>query len=69
MDPYLVFSLKLQGWWSKSGTYTSTIDQARRFTRAEAIVFCQKRFTGELDADGLSAVPVAEKDVMEIMGK
>lgn len=65
METYLVFSSKLACWWGAGSVWVSALDQAKRFSRDDAIKFCQRRFTqGTSDC-----FPVAEADVIAVMKK
>jgi hypothetical protein len=57
-----------KGWWGETSTYVSDVEQARKFTHAEAIEFCRRRTNKILDVS-VSHVPVAEADVEAILAK
>jgi len=59
---YLVYSA--QGWWG-SGTFTSDLTLAKRFTREEAIDFCRRRYN-PLGSVTIT-VAVDEADILEIL--
>lgn len=62
---YYIYSEK--GWWGKSSSFTSAVEQAKVFTRYEAIAFCRARMNKELGAMGF--VPVRQDDVEEVVLK
>lgn len=65
MAQYYIFSLKAQAWVDKSGTYTSDLKTAKRFSHPEALAACQKHF----DARGETPfgwIPVYDLDLIHI---
>jgi hypothetical protein len=58
MDIYYLASLKLSGWMSKTGQYTTDIKDAREFTRAEALAMVARQRGG-----GNVIVPVCKEDL------
>lgn len=58
---YYIASLKLSGWFSKSGQYTTDVKEAKEFDRIEALIFCQKQKNG-----GNSVIPVRKEDLEEL---
>lgn len=61
---YYLLSIRNQGWLTNAGTYSSDVEQAATFGRAEAIATA-KRHT---DFRGLGLVPVSVDDVAEVQG-
>lgn len=58
MDTYYIASLKLSGWMSKTGQYTTVLADAREFTHGEAIAMAKRQKAG-----GNIVVPVAKSDM------
>lgn len=57
-NPYYLASLKLSGWLSKTGQYTTDIKEARLFNHMEALEFSRKHKEA-----GRVLVPVAKADM------
>jgi hypothetical protein len=58
MDTYYIASLKLSGWMSKTGQYTTDLKDAREFDRMEALIMVKKQRNG-----GNVVVPVRKEDM------
>lgn len=58
---YLIFSISMAGWLTKTATYSTDPDDAKRFSRDEAIKACR----GHMDqrSRGFGWLPVYEKDL------
>lgn len=54
-----LFSIRLQGWMSRHGNYTSDLGEARQFTLGEAITMSKRHKDGR----GISLVPVRKEDM------
>lgn len=63
-ETYFIFTSN--GWWGAGGTFVSEFKDAKSFTHEEAVAFCKRRFNAAL---GVSAVPVSENDVQQVMMK
>jgi hypothetical protein len=60
---YYLASLRLSGWMSKTGQYTSDITQAREFNHMEALTMAKRQKDG-----GNNVVPVEKADMDFING-
>ncbi len=56
---YLLYSPRSQGWFTNTATYSSSIDEARKFTRDEALHFVKK----QRDQAGYNLLPVRLEDL------
>jgi hypothetical protein len=58
---YLLFSVSMQAWVTKTATYSSDPADAKRFTRDDAITACRNHL--DLRTKGFGWLPVYEKDL------
>lgn len=58
---YIVWSTRMQGWWSVAGNTSSDIKQAKSFGRTAALAFCQKHMNNGLSEFGL--LPICLDDL------
>lgn len=63
---YLLWSTKLSGWFTKSGTYSSDREQAREFSHAEMLRFCRAQLNNGLSEFGM--LPVSIDVLEEVIG-
>ena len=59
---YLLYSPRMQGWFTKMSTYSSDLKDARPFDRDEAIAMCKK----QKSQGGYNMIPVRQEDMEEI---
>jgi hypothetical protein len=57
---YFLYSPRGQGWFTKSSTYSSSLSDAKQFTREEALAMRRKHTT---DA-GHNMLPVRQMDML-----
>lgn len=62
-NPYYIASLRLSGWMSKTGQYTTDLKDAREFDHMSALIMAQKQRAG-----GNIVVPVCKADMDFIAG-
>lgn len=59
-NPYVVWSTQKHGWWTRTSTFSTDIEEALEFhSRIDAILFCRKHQLG-------SMLPVAKEDLDSI---
>jgi hypothetical protein len=61
---YLIFSVSMQGWLTKTATYSSDPDDAKRFARGDAIAACKDHMHAQ--ARGYDWLPVYLNDLEAI---
>lgn len=59
---YVLWSGKMQGWFTTSGNYSNDLDQAQRFERTAALVFARKHKTQ--GAHGMLPVALADLEAI-----
>lgn len=59
---YALWSAKLQGWMSRTGTYDSRLSEAQRYSRTDAIIFARKQKGDET----FGLLPIALDDLEAI---
>lgn len=59
---YLIYSVKMNGWITAAGIYTSEVKDAKRFSRADAIRSCRVHYSG----GNFGWVPVYENDLKHV---
>ena len=64
MSPtYYLYSGRMQGWFTNSGTYSSDFAEARKYSRVEAIAMCKRHKS----QGGYQLLPISADD-MEAVG-
>jgi hypothetical protein len=67
-DLYLIWSNEHRGWWRPGGWgYTPGLNQAGRFSRAQAIDICKRALPTALHIHLISEIPVRLADVEEML--
>jgi len=59
---YLLYSPKAQGWFTKSSTYSTDVNDAMLFHRDAAILMCKKHKSEA----GRNMLPVRQEDVLAV---
>lgn len=59
---YVLWSAKLGGWMSRSATYTSELDDAKRFTKDEAFELCRTQH----NKNNFGLLPVHTQDLADL---
>ena len=61
---YLIWSNEHSGWWRENRCgYAGRIEDAGRYTQAEALEICTNAMPGRRDGEPLNEIPVREEDV------
>lgn len=63
-DKYVLWSGRLTGWLSNGGTYVNLVKDARKFSRTEAMEYCEIHYRNGYAEYGL--LPVSLSDLLEI---
>ena len=58
---YYLYSIKMNGWATSTGTYSSDLKDAQLLSRREALSKARKHF----DQGRLTLIPVCEDDILE----
>jgi hypothetical protein len=59
---YLLYSPRMQGWFTKSSTYSSDVNDAKTYDREEALATCRRQKT----QGGYNMLPVRQVDMSAI---
>lgn len=59
---YLLYSPRMQGWFTKHSTYSSDMNEAKVWDREDAIAMCKRQKT----QGGYNMIPVRQRDMAAI---
>ena len=65
---YVIYSGE-RGFWSRSGQWTSKLDEAKQYTSADAVAFCRKRKGSSAMDTAISTLPVELDVAREVLGE
>lgn len=62
LEEYLVYSIRLGGWFNRTGQFTSEVADAKRYPKREAYDLCLLQHSGE----NPTAIPVSTDTIESI---
>lgn len=67
MSPTFVIYSGERGFWSRSGQWTTKLEEAKQLSEADAVAFCKRRKgSGAMDT-AISALPVPSDIALEVI--